>query len=167
MSSSGELEGECEIPVTGKNRQARRFLAIVILVTGISIADPVQFHDAFAKDRIVYTPASGSIERKEILDVMRLKVKELHQFDVIFVVKTMNVCDGWAWVHALPQSKDSSSRYEDFYALLHKKKGRWTIAEIPCTEPDNSDCIDSPHYFKKLERRLPGLPKSIFVQDNQ
>jgi hypothetical protein len=139
----------------------------ILIATIIVISALMQSHESIAKDRIVYTPASGSIERREILDVVRLKVKELHELDVVFVVKTMNVCDGWAWVHTLPQSKDGGSRYEDFYALLHKKKGKWTIVEIPCTEPDNADCIDNPHYFKKLERRFPGLPKSILVQDKQ
>jgi hypothetical protein len=161
MSSSGEQSVERQIPVTMKNRQNSLFLLLVILVTGIAHAGPALFKDAFAKGETASTPAPGSTERRAILDAMRLKIKELHELDVIFIVKTMNVSKGWAWVHTMPRSKDGGSMYEDFYALLHKENGRWTIAEIPCTEPDNPECLDSPGYFRKLFHRFPGMPSFI------
>ncbi len=105
-----------------------------------------------------HTPSPGSAERMQVLDVMRAKVAELHGFDVVFVVKRMDITKGWAWVHTLPRSRDGRSRYEDFYALLHKSNGRWRIAEIPCTEPDNPECIDSPDYFRLLRQRFPAMP---------
>ncbi|NTW52551.1 MAG: hypothetical protein HGB22_08185 [Chlorobiaceae bacterium] len=123
--------------------------------------------EAQAKAPAAYSPATGSAERREILDAMRRKVKELHRFDVIFTVKAMKVSDGWAWVHTLPRSKDGISAYEDFYALLHRTHGRWSVAEIPCTEPENPECIDSPGYFRKLAARFPGLPASIFPVESK
>ncbi len=149
-------------------KRIRRLLPLVsMLVTGVIMSGPLHCREARAKDPNAYTPPSGSAERKAILDAMRMKVKELHQFDVKFTVKTMNVSDGWAWVHTLPRSKDGLSSYEDFYALLHRLHGRWTIAEIPCTEPDNPECIDSPGYFRKLAARFPGLPASILPLESQ
>jgi len=62
----------------------------------------------------------------------------------------------------MPRSKDGRASYEDFYSLLRNVNARWRIAEIPCTEPENPECIDSPGYFKRLARRFPGVPASIF-----
>ncbi|NTW55864.1 MAG: hypothetical protein HGB20_02315 [Chlorobiaceae bacterium] len=130
-------------------------------MTAGAFFDRILLQDAYAISPPVHTPAPASLERREILDAMRQKIRELHELDVVFVVKTMNVGSGWAWVHTLPQSGDGKGRYEDFYALLHKKLGRWTIVEIPCTEPDNPDCLDSPGYFRKLARKYPGIPRAI------
>jgi hypothetical protein len=135
--------------------------AVFLMVMGVANADPLSSRDAKGELPQVSIPAPGSVERRVILDAMRVKVKELHGLDVIFVVKAMNVSNGWAWVHTSPRSRDGSSLYEDFYALLCKKKSGWRIAEIPCTEPDNSECMDSPGYFRKLLARFPGLPSGI------
>jgi|GEM_PF-305342 len=161
MSRCSEERLGRELPVTAINRHPCRFLLLVVLVTGIAIAGPAHFRDAFGKGDKVCTPAPGSMERRAILDAMRITIKELHQLDVIFIVRRMNVSRGWAWVHTMPRSKDGSSMYEDFYALLHKENGHWTIAEIPCTEPDNPECLDSPGYFRKLAHRFPDMPPFI------
>lgn len=113
----------------------------------------------------VYTPPPGSAERRILLEVMRRKVLELSRLDVLFVVKEMNLNSGWAWVHTLPQSKDGAGRYEDFIAILQKKNGRWRIAEIPCTEPDNADCLDSPNYVRHLRKRFPDMPTIILPSE--
>lgn len=105
-----------------------------------------------------YTPLFGSADRRMVLDVMRAKVAELHGLDVVFVVKRMDISKGWAWVHTLPRSRDGRSRYEDFFALLHKSNGKWRIAEIPCTEPDNVECVYGQNYFRNLRQRFPGMP---------
>ena len=146
------------------NRQLLRtpLLAVFLMVGGIAVTAPLQARPAQETVRTFHTPPPGSAERKAILDAIRMKIKELHGLDVIFVVETIHVSGRWAWVHALPRSKDGRSSYEDFYALLRKAKGEWRIAEIPCTEPDNPDCIDSPGYFRRLVRRFPGVPVSIF-----
>jgi len=146
-------------------KQVRSFVlpAVFMLITGIAHADNFFCPDASGKTRSVevFTPAPGSVERKAILDVMRMKVMELHELDVVFVVRSMNVCKGWAWVHTQPRSRDGNSRYEDFYALLQRVKGTWTIVEIPCTEPEDPECLDSPGYFRKLALRFPDLPQVI------
>ena len=105
-----------------------------------------------------HIPPPGSAERRLVLDVMRAKVAELHGFDVVFVVKKIEISKGWAWVHTLPRSRDGRSRYEDFFALLHKTNGKWKIAEIPCTEPDDPACVYSPDYFRHLRQRFPTMP---------
>lgn len=110
------------------------------------------------------TPDPGSSERKAVLEVLRSKVRELHEIDVVFVVRKLNVRNGWAWVETLPQSADGTGRYEEFSALMRKKGGRWCILEIPCSEPDNPDCIDSPGYFLKMKKRFPGLPHEILPE---
>jgi len=165
MRRSVQQREENEIPVTMKNRQVFPTMALVFLVTGMAFAAPAQSREIFGKEQEVCTPAPGSAERRAILDAMRMKVKALHQLDVIFMVKTMKVSNGWAWVHTIPRSKDGSSMYEDFYALLHKENGRWKIAEIPCTEPDNPECLESPGYFRKLAHRFPAMPGFILPVD--
>lgn len=149
-----------------KRNQLNRFFTLLFLVASfLAMVAPAQSLGFSGKVQRVYTPLPGSVERKEILDAMREKVKELHELDVVFVVREMKVSDGWVWVHTLPQSRDGSARYEDFFALLRKARGRWTVADIPCTEPDNPDCIDSPGYFTKLLDRFPGLPTAILPLD--
>lgn len=91
-----------------------------------------------------------------------LENKGVAWYDVIFVVKTMNVSGGWAWVHTLPRSVDGFFHYEDFSALLHNDGKQWLVDEIACTEPDNPHCIGSPGYFRKLSHRFPCAPLSIF-----
>jgi hypothetical protein len=108
-----------------------------------------------------YTPQPGSAERRAILDALRMWVKQQHHLEVIFVVTHLKVKNGYAWVHTLPQSKDGSSRYEDISALLKKDQGRWAVAEIPCAEVDNPDCIGDPGYFDGLKQRFPEMPEDI------
>jgi len=108
-----------------------------------------------------YTPQPGTAERKAILDALRAWVKGGQHPEVIFVVKHLKVKNGYAWVHTLPQSKDGSSRYEDLSALLKKDHGLWSVAEIPCGEVDNPDCIGDPGYFDGLKLRFPEMPVDI------
>lgn len=140
-------------------------LVAFLTVAGIAVAAPLHARADQGISQNLHTPPPGSAERRAILDAMRLKIKELHGLDVVFVVKTMNVSGGWAWVHTMPRSKDGLSRYEDFFALLRREAGRWRIAEIPCTEPENPDCIDTPGYFRKLAKRFPGLPACILPEE--
>ena len=142
------------------------FAMAVVAVTASLLITPHSWTEVQAKTTGIHTPARGSAERKAILDAMRLKVKELHQLDVVFVVVTMKVGNVWAWVHTQPQSKDGSSHYEDFLALLKRTNGSWLVVEIPCTEPDNPDCIDSPGYFGKLASRFPGMPRELLPVDS-
>jgi hypothetical protein len=104
----------------------------------------------------------GSSERKAIVNTLRQEVKALHGLDVRFVITHLKVKDSWAWIQTRPQSTGGKNRYEDIAALLHKSNGAWRIREIPCTEPDNPDCLGDPDYFKRLQRRFPEAPGEIF-----
>lgn len=108
------------------------------------------------------TPQPGDPLRKLVLDALRNEVKRLHGLDVVFVVKHLRVKDGWAWAHTLPQSKDGLNRYEDISALLQLKDDVWTVAEIPCGEVENPDCLNGPEYFKGLQERFPTVATEIF-----
>ncbi|MBN1254550.1 MAG: hypothetical protein JXA50_04690 [Deltaproteobacteria bacterium] len=112
-------------------------------------------------DPEAYTPQPGSAERKAILDTLREWVKGQHHLEVIFVVRHLKVKNGYAWVHSMPQSKDGANMYEDISVLLKKVKDRWEIAEIPCAEEDNPDCIGDPGYFDGLKKRFPEMPEDI------
>jgi hypothetical protein len=135
-----------------------------ILLVLFMLTCSVSFHPvSYASDAVV-TPAYGTPERRDVLDGLRREVFRLHGIEVIFTVRTLKVSKGWAWVQTAPQSKDGRSRYEDLFALLRYKSGRWQVAELACTEPDNTECIDDPDYFKKLRKRFPGLPPAILPE---
>jgi hypothetical protein len=133
--------------------------ALLILVLGGM--QPLVLPAAAESEGEAYTPQPGSAERKAILDALREWVKRGHHPEVIFVVKHLKVKNGYAWVHTLPQSKDGSSRYEDLSALLKKDQGLWSVAEVPCGEVDNPDCIGDPGYFDGLKQRFPEMPTDI------
>ncbi len=108
-----------------------------------------------------FTPEKGTQIRKDILDVLRQEVKSMHGVDVVFVVEHLKVQDGWAWVHAFPQSPDGMSRYEDINALFKLQNGEWKIVELPCAEEENPECLGDPSYFLKLKQRFPNMPQQI------
>jgi len=60
---------------------------------------------ATAKD-CPYTPASGSAERKAIMDALREPVMEEIKQRVVFVVQQLKVCRDWAFLEATPQKPD-------------------------------------------------------------
>lgn len=130
-------------------------LLSVLLLT-VAIAFAVQASDS------AVTPPPGDPVRKEILDALRQEVKRMHGIDVVFVVKHLKVKDGWAWVHALPQSADGKNRYEDTSALMQMDNHQWKVAEIPCTEVDNPECLDGPGYFIRLKELYPKVPIELF-----
>ncbi len=134
-----------------------RYWIVGLLVLFCSASPPVGSAESRSRADF-YTPPPGSAERRVVLDLLHAKIAELQALDVVFVVKRMEISKGWAWVHTLPQSRDGRSRYEDFFALLHQHNGRWSVAEIPCTEFDNPECIDSPDYFRRLRQRFPAMP---------
>ncbi|MCG2748622.1 MAG: hypothetical protein L6365_13945 [Desulfobulbaceae bacterium] len=109
-----------------------------------------------------WTPPAGSSERKPIVNALRQEVKALQGLDVQFVITHRKVKDNWAWIQTRPQSSDGENRYEDIAALLRKTNGAWRVCEIPCTEPDNPDCLGEPDFFKRLQGRFPGVPREIF-----
>lgn len=107
------------------------------------------------------SPPPGSPARKLIMDALRAQIRELHEGEVVFVVKHLKIKDGWAWVHTLPQSPDGKNRYEDVSALLRKQGPAWEVAELACAEEDNDRCLSNPDYFRLLQQRFRGLPLDI------
>jgi hypothetical protein len=108
------------------------------------------------------TPLPGDPLRKQVLDGLREEVKHLHGLDVVFVVRHLKVKDGWAWAHTSPQSPDGKNRYEDISALLRLHNNKWLVEEIPCTEPENPDCLDGSEYFVRLKKMYPTVAVEIF-----
>jgi len=137
-------------------------ITIVIISFGISFC---LAKDSNNMSNECFTPAKGTQMRKDILDVLRQEVKNMHGVDVVFVVEHLKVQDGWAWVHAFPQSPDGANRYEDLSALLELQNGKWKIAELPCVEEENPECLGDPSYFLKLKERFPDLPERILPEE--
>jgi hypothetical protein len=107
----------------------------------------------------------GSFKRKAILNAVRQKIKTMHHLDVIFIVRYLKAKNGWAWAHLLPQSRDGNNHYEDIFVLLHKTHNAWHIAELPCAEEDDPECITSPGYFSNLRKRFPDIPEEILPKE--
>ncbi|MGW8170064.1 MAG: hypothetical protein ACWGHH_08685 [Sulfurovaceae bacterium] len=121
-----------------------------------------------AKNNMVhkcFTPLEGTPIRQDILDTLRKEVKRTHGIDAVFVVEYLRVQDGWAWVHAFPQSADGKNKYEDIHALLRLQNSEWKTMEIPCTEVENPECLDDPSYFPKLKQRFPNMPEQILPEE--
>jgi hypothetical protein len=136
--------------------QKNRLLIIGLLMLALALCTHVQAFDSNL------TPHPGSPLRKAILDALRQEVKRIHGLDVVFLVEHLKVRNSWAWIHTLPQSPDGSNRYEDVSALLKRQDGAWKVAEIPCGEIENPDCLNGPEYFSGLKRRFPTVPTEIF-----
>lgn len=162
VGAAGNASSGCAV----KFRMLRSILTAAILLVLVGYGSgPLFSREVPVRVPAVRTPAPGSSERRVILDAVRVAVNELHGLEVIFVVRELTVSDGWAWVHTLPRSKRGDSIYEDVYALLHRVQGRWRVVEIPCTEPDNPGCLESPGYFRNLAARFPGLPSRILPRE--
>ena len=109
-----------------------------------------------------FTPLPGNPLRKQVLDALRREVYRVHGLDVVFIVRHLRVKQGWAWVHTLPQSHDAENRYEDLSALLRLQNGTWEVVELPCSEPENPECLNGPEYFITLQERYPNVPVEVF-----
>lgn len=117
-----------------------------------------------------YTPATGSKERKAILDAVRPPVEKLINQKVLFIVKKMKVADGWAYMELQPRQPNgnpinyaktrfaedvSVGAFEDqVVALVHKESGKWKIKEYTYGATDYSGDEWSKKYpaAKKLIR---------------
>lgn len=128
---------------------------------GIVFLLSIFFFSVVSASKSNLTKTVEDTTRKQLLNALRTEVKRMHGLDVVFVVKGLKVKNKWAWVHTLPQSRDGHNRYEDISALLHLEKGKWTVVEIPCTEPENPECIDAPGYFKNLRKKYPDISLEI------
>lgn len=90
------------------------------------------------------TPPPGSSERKAICDALRVPVIEEFGVKPIFVISTLNVLDGWAFLvgelkrtdgspynaEKLDAERNGGGRPFDgdsVYGILRKKGGRWRV----------------------------------------
>ena len=93
-----------------------------------------------------YTPETGSVERKAIVDGLRIPVKRVLRKPVMFKVDSLRVQDGWATISATLLKPDGSSfdwsgtkwesswrSGEDFeggvQALLRKRGNVWHVLD--------------------------------------
>jgi hypothetical protein len=99
-----------------------------------------------------YTPDKGSVERKVILDSLRIPVERDLKQKIVFVADNFNVYGNWAFVGGTPQSasggspdysrtqyadaKESGAFDNNFFALLKKTSGKWKVVTyaIGCTD---------------------------------
>ena len=139
--------------------------ALTIAVSTSTYASEVKVQSATKTG--TYTPATGSEDRKAIMDALRVVIRKMSGLEVIFVVRHLKINKGWAWVEADPESADGKNHYEPMVGLLHKKSGRWTYIEGPpefavCEQ--DPDCVDTARYFKKLVRKYPAASPDIFPE---
>ena len=92
----------------------------------------------------MYTPKSGSSERKLIMDTSRKPImKELAGQRIVFVVRKLNVYGNWAYLEAVPKLRNGAKVnyeitkfrddvrqgfFDDWVGILLKRNGRgWTV----------------------------------------
>jgi hypothetical protein len=125
-----------------KSRMQRTLRPIVLLlVLATSVAA-----------QAVHTPEKGSVERKEILDTLRIPVERQLKQKVVFVTDSFKVQGTWAFVSGEPRSpsggepnyrgtpyweqKAQGAFDNNFFALLRKTGGKWRVVKyaIGCTD---------------------------------
>jgi hypothetical protein len=110
------------------------------------------------------TPSVGDPVRQAVIDGLRREMAALHGMDLVFVVESLKVQNGWAWIVTLPQSPDGTNRYEGVSALLRLVDGVWKVADLPCTEEDDPECLGDADYYERLLIRYPGVPREILPE---
>ena len=113
---------------------------------------------------IVFAAASPSpSERKAVLNALRPKVEAKLGPGVEFVVQVIRVENGWAFVMADPQRKggkpiDGHRIFGDDFenmdglrvdAVLHKRSGRWVVADYAIGATDVWYCNVGPKTLKR------------------
>jgi hypothetical protein len=99
-----------------------------------------------------YTPEKGSLERKAILDALRVPVERALQQPIVFVPDNFKVQGAWAFISGTPQAPGggapnyAGTKYAEaenegafdnnFFALLRKTGGKWRVTTyaIGCTD---------------------------------
>jgi hypothetical protein len=105
----------------------------------------------------VHTPEKGSVERKAILDALRIPIERELKQPIVFAANNFNVLDNWAFIGGEPQlpggGKPDYRRtpYQravaadmfdnNFFAILKRTAGRWRVVtyRIGCTDVCYSD----------------------------
>lgn len=116
------------------------------------------------------TPPPGSAERKAICDALRGPVVKDFGVKPIFVIQTLGVMDGWAFLAAGLRREDGTAyraeelytqRHgdghafdgDDIYGLLRKVNGRWKVMACVVAPTDVA--------YADWHRRF-GAPKAVF-----
>lgn len=141
------------------NRRALVSLTLATLVAGIN--SPARAGD-------IVEPRRGSALRKTLLDTLRPHIETEMRVPVEFVVRTMKVSDGFAFLVVDPQQPGgipidpAKTVYRDeldfmdgltVYALLKKSGDRWIMLE-QFTGPTDAVFVEWPSMF--------GAPKALF-----
>lgn len=109
-----------------------------------------------------YTPPRESAERLALFVALAGYMDPSKLLRLSYVVKYLQVNNGWAWVLAVPQSKDGEIQYAPVYALLHLEDGAWKVKAYTRTEKGKPDFLISTGYLEKLKKRFPEAPLDIF-----
>jgi hypothetical protein len=116
--------------------------ALVIGVTG-------------SADAQVSTPAPGSPDRVGIMNAMRDHAGDQNR---VFVVRSLRVSRGWAWLDADPKSRDGRNSYESESALLRRTGRGWFVVDQPCSE----ESCSMQREVRRIRAANPGAPAAIF-----
>jgi hypothetical protein len=118
------------------------------------------FLSACASLQTPHTPPEGSAEKNAILEATKKALAIQGRKNVVLVVPSLKVHNGWAWIQVNPRSADGKRHYESQSGLLQEKAPKWTLLEwMPAEEG-----TDYPKYFKTLKAKYPSAPKDIFPQ---
>ena len=107
-----------------------------------------------------HIPASGSAERKAIVDALRADQ------DVIFKVHYIKVHGDWCWIDTTPMDKQGHATAEGGPNLLHLEDRKWKVMDLSTVPEDPKDPLGpedaSPGFVKNLLKTFPGVPRDIF-----
>ena len=112
-----------------------------------------------------YTPPRESDERKALFVSLAEYMDPSKILRLNFVVKDLKVNNGWAWVLAVPQSRDGETQYAPLYALMHRQNDAWKVKAYTRSEKGNPNFLSSTGYLEKLEKRFPEAPLDIFPRE--
>lgn len=135
-------------------------MRLIILVVLFALSSTVNAQQ-------VYTPEKGSVERADILTVLRVPVEKTLKQKIVFVTDHFNVNGTWAFVSGQPTTPSGrkpslkgtifdgeGDMFDDnFFGLLRKTGGKWKVVihALGCTDVCYAD------WWKKYK-----APKGIF-----
>ena len=142
------------------NRSPALFAAgSVLLFCGLSASIHAQ-KATVRHSAAVSTPAPGSLERKAIMDALRVPVERSYHARVVFVVSRLKVGAGYAYVDAAAQGPDGkppaglAEMGGSLSALLRKQGGRWQV--LKWGSYGGTDLI------VECRKKYPHAPASLF-----
>ena len=129
-----------------KNHLGTAILATSLLLSGC------------ASVNTAHTPPEGSAERNAIIQATQHALARQGRKNLVLVVASLKVHNGWAWIQVNPQSADGKQHYESQSGLLQQATKGWTLLEwMPAEEG-----TDYKKYFKNLKAKYPSAPPDIF-----